>query len=142
MSAESDGPEENAFELDGLIARPKTANSKAAPKAELSRPRKPRRKELFARITRRHCMLLVNVERISTVILFNHLMMYSVKVFHRPFELPVGCLAKETGLNRRAQIRAMRDLAKIGIVKVERETPHGLPVVSIPGTTKSNRKAT
>jgi hypothetical protein len=75
-------PEENAFELDGLIIKPKVASAGAKASTKPA-PRPP--VELFARITRRHCALLAN-ERGCDIIIFNHLMIHSVTSFNRPFE--------------------------------------------------------
>jgi hypothetical protein len=109
-----------------------------APRKASPRPRG----ELFARITERHCALLAGVEGPSTVILFNYLMMYSVRVFHHPFELPVDYLTKKTGMSRRQQLRAVRMLVEVGIVKDGREKRFALPVIVIPGTSRTARKAT
>jgi hypothetical protein len=138
MKTETD-PEENAFELGGLVAKPTAASSKTAP----SRRAAPRPKaELFARITRRHSALLADVDRVSTVIIFHHLMMHSVKVYHRPFELPAEYLTGETGMNRRQQLRAVHSLAKIGIIRISRERHNAPLIIAIPRTTKPGRKAT
>ncbi len=125
-------PEENAFELNGLIVKPSatSAGAKASTKAALRPP-----VELFARITKRHCALLAN-ERGCNIIIFNHLMIYSVKSFNRPFELPVEHLTKETGMNRRAQLRALRNLAKTGAINVGRGSRYDPPLITIPGTSK------
>jgi hypothetical protein len=130
-------PEENAFD-EGVVIKKKTTSSKAPSRKTTKR----RKAELFARITERHCMLLADVKHAPAVILFCHLMMYSVTVFHCPFKLPVEYLTKKTGMNRRPQLRALRNLAETGLVKTERENLHSLPVVVIPGTTKVNRKTT
>jgi hypothetical protein len=131
-------PEQNAFELDGLIVKPDATSdgakafTKAAPRPTV---------ELFARITRRHCALLAN-ERGCDIIIFNHLMIHSVTSFNRPFELPVDYLAKETGMDRRAQLRALRNLAKTGVIKVGRRSRYGSPTITIPGTSKAGCKTT
>ena len=136
MSIEAE-PEENAFELDDLVIQPSALSTsiKTPPKAVP-------RKELFARITKRHCKLLAGVDRVSTVILFHYLMICSIQAYNRPFVLPVEYLARETGMNRRSQVRALRNLAGTGIIKIERENFHSLPTITIPGTTKTNRRAT
>jgi hypothetical protein len=131
-------PEENAFELDSLIVKPNATSggTKASTKAA-ARPTV----ELFARITRRHCALLAN-ERGCDIIIFNHLMIYSVTSFNRPFELPVDYLARETGMDRRAQLRALRNLVKTGAIKVGRASRYGPPLITIPGTSKAGCKTT
>ena len=136
MSIEAE-PEENAFELDGLVIQPSalSTGTKTSPQAVP-------RKELFARITKRHCKLLAGVDRISTVLFFHYLMMCSVQAYNRPFVLPVEYLVKETGMSRRTQVRALRSLAKTGIIKIGRENFHSLPTITIPGTTKTNHGAT
>ncbi len=132
MSIETE-PEENAFELDGLIA--KSGSTSAGNKASTNPARRPT-VELFARITKRHCALLAN-ERGCDIIVFNHLMIHSVKSFNRPFDLPVDYLTKETGMSRRAQLRALRNLAKAGVIKIGRGSRYSLPLIAIPGTPKA-----
>jgi hypothetical protein len=134
MKADTD-QEENAFD-DSVVIKTKVASGKAPSKKAAKR----RKAELFARITEHHCVLLADVKHAPAVILFHYLMMYSVTVFNRPFHLPVEYLTKKTGMNRRPQLRALRNLAEAGLVKTERENLHSLPVVTIPGTTKTNRK--
>ena len=91
------------------------------PAVKASRKASPRRKaELFARITERHFEMLASVERSSSIIIFGLLMIHSVKMFHRPFELPVEYLAVKTGMGRRQQLRAVRDLGR-------RWNPQGCP---------------
>jgi hypothetical protein len=139
MNVEAD-PEENAFELDGLVIKPKATSGKATRGAtpRASRPKN----ELFARITEWHDVRLIKVKSRTTIILFHYLIRHSIKVFNHPFELPVDYLAKEIGLNRRRQLRAVRDLVRVGIVKIERENFHSLPIISIPRTTKTRHKTT
>jgi hypothetical protein len=137
MSVEA-GPEENAFELDGLTIKPNATLAGAKPSTKVVlRPAV----ELFARITKRHCALLAN-ERGCDIIIFNHLMICSVTSFNRSFELPVEYLTKETGMDRRAQLRALRNLAKTGAIKVARGSRYGPPQITIPGTSKGGYKAT
>ena len=141
MSVEAE-PEENAFELDDLVIKPDKLSTSSKPtKRSPKAPGRPQG-ELFARITRRHCALLANVDRISTVIFFNHLMMCSIKEFNRPFELPVEDLTKDTGLDRHQQLDALNDLAKVGIIKLERRGRYELPFITIPGTSKAVRITT
>jgi hypothetical protein len=130
-------PEENEFTLEGLVAsRGTTSAARAAPKAA------HKRGELFARITERHSALLAGVKGVHPVILFHYLMMYSVKAFHRPFELPVEYLTRKTGMDRRQQLRAVRNLVEIRIIKTGRGGRYDLPLITIPGTTKNGRKTT
>lgn len=132
--------EENAFELDGLVVKPKTG--KTSPKATHKASSRSK-KDLFARITKRHCTLLATVERPATAWpIFCHLMMCSVKVFNHPFALPVDYLTKETGMNRRAQVRALHALANTGIIKIGRGSRYTPPLITIPGTTKAGCKTT
>jgi hypothetical protein len=137
--------EENPFEIDGIVVKPTTANgktsSKAARKATLKAAQP--KKELFARITAQHRVLLSTTRRPATAWpLFVELMMWCVKEYRKPFALPVDHLAKEIPMSRRAQLRALRDLANTGIIKIGRESRYKLPLITIPGTTKPWRKAT
>ena len=79
MKADTDSPEENAFELDGLVIKTKAASGKAPSKKAPKR----RKAELFARITERHSALLAKTKCVPASILFHHLMMYSITVFNR-----------------------------------------------------------
>jgi hypothetical protein len=93
-------------------------------------------------ITKRHLALLSAVPRPAVAWpLFSHLMMFSVvEAGNQPFPLPVEYLTKETGLDRPAQQRSLRDLAKTGIVRTTREDRYGLPIIYIPGTTKTKHR--
>jgi hypothetical protein len=121
--------EDNEFTLEGLKPRAASAGTTASK----AKPRPV--SELFARITKRHCALLLN-QRGTSVIIFNYLMMHSVKMYNHPFELPVDYLTRETGMGRHAQLRALRFLARTGIIKIAREGRYSLPLITIPGTTK------
>ena len=113
------------------------------PAVKAWRKTSPRRKaELFARITERHFAMLAGVERSSSIIMFGLLMIHSVKMFHRPFELPVEYLTEKTGMDRRQQLRAVRDLGRVGILKDARKKRYALPFITISGTSKAGRKAT
>ena len=113
------------------------------PADKASRKAAPRPKaELFARITERHCVLLADVESPSSIVVFGLLMIHSVKMFHRPFELPVEYLTEKTGLNRRQQLRAVRDLGRVGILRDVRAKRYASPLIVIPGTSKTGRKPT
>jgi hypothetical protein len=139
-----DDPEENAFELDSLVAKPKVASRRTSHRAA---PRRPKQ-ELFARITRRHCTVLAKADCASTVIFFQYLMMCSIKVYNHPIDLRdprVKDLIEETGMNRRRQMRAVRNLAKIGIIRTEgcgRGRYSSALLISIPQTTKKTSKTT
>jgi hypothetical protein len=113
------------------------------PAVKASRKAAPRRKtELFARITERHCVLLADVESPSSIVVFGLLMIHSVKMFHRPFEMPVEYLTEKTGLNRRQQLRAVRDLDRVGILRDVRAKRYASPLIVIPGTSKTGRQPT
>jgi hypothetical protein len=120
--------EENAFELDGLVVKPKIG--KTSPKAAHKAAARPRR-ELFAPVMEWHDDRLLKVTRLATVILFHYLMRRSVRESNRPFELPVDYIAERTGMSRHQQLRAVRNLVRVGLVKIERKAPHGLPTVSV-----------
>ena len=123
--------EDNEFTAEIFIT-PTPASTKKAAKPT------PRPKvEMFARISERRADRMVG-QRGCVHDVFHFLMIYSVKSFNHPFALPVEYLTKKTGLNRRAQLKALRALAKVGVVKFERVRPYELPTVSIPGTTKSS----
>lgn len=137
-----DDSEENAFDLENLVIKPGTATD-GAPRAVPPKAARPP-KENFARITKRHCALLSNVERPAIAWpIFCYLMIYSlVKADNQPFPLPVDYLVKETLIGRRAQLRALHGLAKVGILKIGRDSRYDLPLITIPGTTKIKHAAT
>ncbi len=124
--------EQNPFNLEDLVVKPDTTvGAKASPKNGQGTARQ--RRGSFIQITAAQADGLSNASVVVAV--FFHLMFRSFRAYHKPFVLPNDAL-KHAGISRFAQIRALRSLARRGLISVERDGPRKSPVITIIGTTR------
>jgi hypothetical protein len=123
--------EHNPFNLDELVveAPATTSKAKAGPKAARQR------RGSFIQITATQASLLANAKRPVTFCVFFHLMFRSFWAYHKPFVLP-GDALEYAGVSRFSQMRALRNLEKLGLISMERGGGRNPPTISIIGTTK------
>jgi hypothetical protein len=122
--------EKNPFTLEDLVVpeSPKTtASSKSGQKAARKRG------ESFIQIAAAQANRLSGASVVVSV--FFHLMFRSFNAFHKPFALPPSAL-EYADISRHAQLRAMRDLVKRGLILVDRGGPRKPPMITIIGVTK------
>jgi hypothetical protein len=128
--------EANPFNLEDLVVKPGEASAGVAPGAKTSRRKGATRSaEAFVPITAKQADLLSRATHVTTQSVFLHLMFRSFKVYHKPFVLRADALAY-AGIGRVMQWRALRDLARLGLILVERGSPRSPPIVTIVGVTK------
>jgi hypothetical protein len=124
--------EENPFRIEDL-AVPESADTNATPPK--SGQKAARKKgEPFIQITATQANKLAGATGLVFIVFF-HLMFQSFKSYHKPFSLPADAL-DEFNISRRAQLRALEDLAERGLVRVGRGGPRKPPDIAIVGLTK------
>ena len=125
--------EQRVFDLEDLTVTPsqtsEKSNQKTGPKVALQR------REIFAQVSATQINLLAGASRVTTVTVFHYLLMKSFKVYHRAFVLPNDGLAGAC-ISRHSLLRALRDLARLGLITIERDGPRKPPRISIVGVTK------
>jgi hypothetical protein len=126
--------EKNPFTLEGLVV-PEPPKAKAAPKVGQKAAHK--RGVSFIQITAAQANRLAGASIVVSV--FFHLMFRSFNAFHKPFALPPNAL-EYADISRHAQLRALRDLVKRGLILVDRGGPRKPPMITIVGVTKRGLK--
>jgi hypothetical protein len=128
--------EANPFNLEDLVVKPGEASAGTAPGAKTAgRKGATRSSEAFVQITAKQADLLSRTTHVVTQSVFLHLMFRSFKVYHKPFVLRADALAY-AGIDRFMQWRALRDLARLGLILVERGSTRSPPIITIIGVTK------
>ena len=92
------------------------------------------RGELFARLPLRVLRIMMGVPHVASIF-YCHLYIESFRRGHKPFLLRVDKLEAESGVNRWAQARALRDLEEAGLITVERFGHKRPTYITIPGVT-------
>jgi hypothetical protein len=122
--------EHNPFNLEDLVIKPATAsNAKVSPKAGSKSTRHPRGSS-FIQLTATQAAKLSGASVVVAV--FLHLMFRSFRAYRKPFVLPNDAL-QHVNISRHVQLRALRRLAKLGLISMERESPRKPPVITILG---------
>jgi hypothetical protein len=127
--------EENPFKLEDLVVKPGAGTVGAKTSAKAERGAAPRSKERFIQISASQARRLEGATSLVTERVFRHLLFREFKAYYKPFVLPCDALAY-AGINRFAQARALRSLAKLGLILVERDSPRSPPMITIVGGVK------
>ena len=127
-------PEDHPFRLEDLVL-PETPTKTAS--SSKAGPMPARKKERFIILTPAQVYKLSKASRVITVSVFLQLMFrgYKAGEYREPFVLPSDALEQD-GIDRFALGRALRSLAKLGLISVERSGPKKPPMISLIGAKK------
>lgn len=127
--------DDNPFILEDLVAPKGSASTKTPPKSGQKTARK--KGAPFIQITAAQAHKLAGVTRVCVVAVFFHLMFRSFRSYHKPFLLPADALV-EFNIDRHVQLRALKELARCGLIRVGRGGPKKPPEITIVGLAKGS----